>query len=38
LYPRMPLSNYGGNDKRMKPNPALRSHPIDPSSASSLSS
>jgi hypothetical protein len=32
LYPRMPISNYGDNDKRMKPNPALRSHPIDPSS------
>ena len=30
LYPRMPLSNYGGNDKRMKSNPSLRSMPIDP--------
>lgn len=29
LYPRMPLSNYGGNEKRMKPNPSLRSTPID---------
>jgi hypothetical protein len=38
LYPRMPLSNYGSNDKRMKPNPSLRAHPIDASSASSLSS
>lgn len=40
LYPRMPLSNYGGNDKRMKPKSLSLSNPIDGtvSSASSASS
>lgn len=33
VHPRMPLSNYGGNDKRMKPNAALRSTPIDPNAS-----
>ena len=33
LHPRMPLSNYGGNDKRMKANAALRSAPIDPNAS-----